>query len=359
MAINLATKYSDKIATVFTSGSFVAGKTSARYNFTGVKTLKIYTPQTVAEGDYSRSGTNRYGTPTEMEDIVQEMSMTQDKSFSLVIDKGNNQEQMMIKNTGEMLGLQLKEQTIPTADKYAIGRYVANAGKIASVANALTKTTVTDAIMDADVHFSDHSVPLENRFLYVTAATFKLIKMSPEFLGIEALGRKILEKGECGEINGFRVIKVPSSYLPANCYFLAVYKESVLFPYKINDAKIHKDPPGISGALLEGRHNYDAFVLGARCNGVYACVLAASKLATPTVTEGVLKYTIAGDNATSCKYTTDGSDPRYSDTANTVTGTGSFEIAAAAGEYRVKAVCYAADKFASDVVDDTITVTAE
>ena len=49
-------------------------------------------------------------------------------------------------------------------------------------------------------------------------------------------------------------------------------KDAVLMPYKIADAKVHEDPVGVSGALIVGRHYYDAYVLGAKCGGVYAPV---------------------------------------------------------------------------------------
>ena len=84
MAVNLATKYSSQIAEVFTAGSFIKGKTSTSFDLTGVKTLKVYTPITVPEVDYVREGTSRYGTVTEMQDIVQELMMTQDKAFTLL-----------------------------------------------------------------------------------------------------------------------------------------------------------------------------------------------------------------------------------------------------------------------------------
>lgn len=85
MAVNLATKYSSQIAEVFTKGSFVKGKTSTSFDLTGVKTLKVYTPITVPEVDYTRDGMSRYGTVTEMQDVVQELKMTQDKAFTLTI----------------------------------------------------------------------------------------------------------------------------------------------------------------------------------------------------------------------------------------------------------------------------------
>ena len=56
MAINLASKYSDQIAEVFTRSSFIKGKTAETFDLTGVKTLKVYTPITVEEVDYDRDG---------------------------------------------------------------------------------------------------------------------------------------------------------------------------------------------------------------------------------------------------------------------------------------------------------------
>lgn len=43
MSINLATKYSNKIAQAHTHESFLAGKAKAPYDFVGVKSIRIYT----------------------------------------------------------------------------------------------------------------------------------------------------------------------------------------------------------------------------------------------------------------------------------------------------------------------------
>ena len=138
MAINLHTKYSSKIATVFKSESLIDGKLNDEYSFSGVRTVKISTPQTVPLVDYTRSGTSRYGTPTEIQDTVQEMTMTQDKSFSLTVDKGNNKDQQGIKAAGRMLGLEIKEQVVPMKDKYTFERLAQLAGKI--VGNGTAKS---------------------------------------------------------------------------------------------------------------------------------------------------------------------------------------------------------------------------
>lgn len=73
MSITLHDKYSDKIAAAYSQESFIKARLSSDYDFNGVRTVKISTPVTVPMNDYTRSGANRYGTPAEMGDTVQEL----------------------------------------------------------------------------------------------------------------------------------------------------------------------------------------------------------------------------------------------------------------------------------------------
>lgn len=349
MAVNLALKYSSKIAEAFSAGSFVSGKTNKGYDITGVKTLKVYTPITVSEADYTRTGTSRYGTPTEMQDVVQELTMSQDKSFTLIIDKGNNSDQELVKRAGDMLKLQINEQSTPAADKYALAKFANMAGKVYGIGLKPTKDTIIATIADAVVALDDACVPEYDRYLYVTSEMYKFIRLSPEFTGLETLGAAALGKGVVGEIMGLKIVKVPTSYLPASCYFVIAYKNSVIMPYKISDAKVHKDPVGVSGAVIEGRHYYDAFVLGAKANGVYSCVLTSEKVATPTVTKGATTEIASATVGATIKYTTDKTDPRFSDSAVIYTGV----IANPAADVVIKAYAYKTDKFTSDVLTHT------
>lgn len=351
MAINLATKYSDKIAKAFTKASFIRGKVSNEYEMTGVKTLKIYTPMTVDEVDYKRNGLNRYGNPEEMQDTVQELTMTQDKAFTLTIDKGNNVDQMNIKGAGEMLRMQLREKSTPAADKYAFKRYAVLAGNTMTVNSAPTKSNIVSTIFDMAQSMDDALIPDDNRYLFVRSDMYKLINLSDEFITIDKLGEKAVSRGVCGEVANFNVVKLPKGYLPDNCFMLAIHKDCVLMPYKIQDTKIHQDPPGISGNLIEGRHYYDAFVIGAKCGGVVALVLASEKQAAPTVSISSHKVTPTSASAKRILYTLDGSDPRYSDSAQVVTG----EITTESGQ-TIKAVAFGKDgKFTSDVAEATDT----
>ena len=251
MAINLASKYSDQIAEVFTRASFIKGKTAETYDLTGVKTLKVYTPITVEEVDYDRDGgLKRYGDVTEMQDVVQELTMTQDKAFTLTIDKGNNLDQNLVKNAADMLRLQLNEKSTPAADKYAFKRFVTMAGSIVESAKP-TKANIISKIADASQALDDALVPDDNRYLYLTSEMYKLVCTSDEFAGVDVLARQSIAKGVCGEVFGMNVVRVPKSYLPEDVYFLVAHKDAVLMPYKIADAKVHEDPVGVSGALIE------------------------------------------------------------------------------------------------------------
>ena len=191
MAVNLATAYSGKINAAFVAGSFLAGKASTRYEFTGVSGLKIYTPTTQALTNYSKTATgNRYGTPAEMQDTVQEVVMSQDKSFALTIDKGNNQDQMNTKEAGRMLKMQIDERVIPTIDTYAISQWVKHAGKItAESSTATSKSNIVERIGVGMAALDDALVPLEGRYIGVSPTAYNYIRLSTEFVGIEALGK--------------------------------------------------------------------------------------------------------------------------------------------------------------------------
>lgn len=348
MSINLATKYSDKIAENFSAAAMIADKGADGYEFTGVKGLKVYTPLTVELGDYNRSGANRYGNPTEMQDNVQEMVMSQDKSFSLTIDRGNNEEQMMVKSAGKMLALQIAERVVPSVDKYAIEQMIRQAGKVAAVAREPGSDTVMADISAGVEYLDDHLVPHTDRYIVVSSKVYGAIRLSQEYIGPESLGAAAISKGIVGEIFGLKIIKVPASYMPASFYFMIFHKDSVIIPNKIKDAKLHNDAPGISGALIEGRWLYDAFVLGARANGVYTVVLSTKKQAVPNLgfSGGNLTITSAGANL--IKYTLDGTDPRYSITASVYTAPVPVDQLPQTS-YAVKAVAYRSAYGTSDV----------
>ena len=365
MAINLATKYSDKIASYFSLKSVVHGNTNNDYKFTGAKTIQIYTPITQPLSDYNRSGIHRYGTPSEMQDTIQELSLAKDRSFSITIDRGNNSEQMSVKEAGKMLALELEEQVIPEMDKYALGKFIDNAGTINVLSSAPTDTDIIATLSDAMIQLSNKNVPKDDRVIYIGWSYFGMMRVANEFIGNDMLGKQILEKGALGQFMGASVVPVPDNYLVKNgkkCYFLIAHKNSVLQPKTIQDYFVKQNPPGINGALLEGRFRYDAFVLGAKADGVIAYVEANSSTLAPTNTYTSSSNTVAilAEGANEIRYTLDGTDPRYSGSAEVCSGTGvSVSLADFAGQdVTVKSVAYSSTLFTSAITTTVHTVQA-
>lgn len=348
MAVNLHEKYAKEIQAKFTRESLIAGALSDAYSFTGVKTVNITTPITVPMVDYTRSGSNRYGTPTEMQDVVQEMTLTQDKSFSLTIDKGNDTDQNGVKSAGKMLALQISEQAVPTMDKYCFKALANKAGKIVKNGEKLTNNNVCTRISAGTTYMDDKEVPSEGRTLYVTSEIYAKLRFSDEFQKCEPLLDKSLSKGQVGTYDGMAVIKVPAGRWPQGVNFIIVHKSAGCAPVKLNDTKLHKDPPGISGNLLEGRQYYDLFVFGAKCDGVYVEVGADAEVcAAPVIGEdGVITCETAD---ASVKYTTDGSDPRYSKTAKV-----GLKADVTAENTTIKAYAYKEGAYPSSVAETTI-----
>lgn len=313
MAINLHTKYSDKIKQVYTHNSFIAGKTNQEYSFVGVKTVRIPTILTQDLNNYDRTATgNRYGTPKELQDAVQELSVTQDKSFAITIDKGNNAEQQMMKQAGKVMEAQMREKVTPTTDKYAVGKFAADAGKALAYSAAVSKSNIIAKLLEIEVYFEDNFVPTDRRYVLVKNIHIPMIKLSDEFHYSDTAITDLILKGVVGKIGTLNIIGVPASYMPANVEHVAFQSNSVMLPFKIKDTNLHVDPPGLSGHLLEGRFLYDAFVIGAICDGVVVVVASGKVCATPTITVGASTTTVTSTSGASIYYTTDGSDPRWS-----------------------------------------------
>lgn len=267
MAINLAEKYSKKVVEKFYTDSVILGKTSTEYDWDGVKSVKVWTITTQAPGNYTRSGVSRYGTPSDVQDTVQTMTITQDKSVSLVVDKGDNTQQMLIKNAGKVMALELREQFVPMFDKYVLAQCDTNSGT-QTVHASLTKSNIVEAIADHVTALMNAETNPSDAYCFIGATNFGKLVLSPEFLNLEKLGEKALDKGVVGRVRGLAIVPVPDSYLPTGVNFITFKKGCVLAPTQIKDAKIHQDPPGISGGLLEVRWLYDAFVLTAKNKGV-------------------------------------------------------------------------------------------
>jgi N4-gp56 family major capsid protein len=272
MAVNLASKYSGKVDERFKLKSLTEAAVHQEYEWNGVNAVNVYSIATSAMGNYARTGANRYGTPAELDDTVANYTLSRDRSFTFSIDKGNREDSQMVREAGKALARQNDEVVVPEIDVYRLTKWVAaataNSGR--PTAANITAANAYSSFLTATEYLDENKVPAEGRLAFVTPKFYNFLKLDPTFVKASEIGQKMLINGQVGEVDGVKIIKVPSTYFPAKTPFVITHKSVMCAPKKLQEYKIHENPPGINGNLVEGRIYYDAFVLDAKKKGVYA-----------------------------------------------------------------------------------------
>lgn len=272
--INLAEKYSKKVAERFSISSITDAFAGKDYDFSGVKSVKVYTVDVVEMNDYTRSGTDRFGTLAELGDTVQEMTMTKDRSFTYSIDKGNSAQQFNVKAATRSLKRQIDEVVTPELDKYRLDVWAKGAG-LSGVHASLTKSSILEAILTGGMTMSNALVPKKNRTLFIKESLYLQCKLADQVIGVDRLGEKAVKDGSVGILDGMKVVPVPDSYFPAGVNFLIKYKSATVDPVQLKTYRVLTEQRGIDGDVVEGRIIYDSFVLETRAKGIYASRVTA------------------------------------------------------------------------------------
>ncbi len=267
MAINYASKYAQKIDEKFVRESMTSPAVNNDYDFVGVKTVNVYSVPTAEMNDYTVTGTSRYGTPSELQSNVQEMTMSCDRSFTFTIDRGTYNDTQMSNAAGAALQRQIREVVVPEIDKYRFTKICSGAGK--TVTGTVDKTNAYDTFLTGTAALIDSNIPIAGCVAFVSTNFYKNIKEDASFIKNSEISQDMLIKGQVGMIDGIPIIVVPASYLPANVEFIITNQSAVTSPVKLSEYKIHDNPPGINGWLVEGRVYYDAFVLNQKKNAIY------------------------------------------------------------------------------------------
>ena len=245
------------------------------FDWLGVKTVKIFSRNLATLNDYQTSGSNRYGTPDELGNSEQEMTVTQDKSFTYTIDAASEQDTNGTMEAAATLAENIDNLVIPAMDTYRLGVIVAGAptegtftkkshiiGKEVTNSNAYEEFLACQEILD------DDKAPQGGRIAVVCPGYLNKIKLDEHFTKAGDMGAKMAINGFAGDIDGIPVIKVPTSYLPENVDFIITNRIAVPAPVKLHEFKINYNAPGISGALVEARVRYDAFVLNKKADAI-------------------------------------------------------------------------------------------
>lgn len=273
MAIELATKFLPYTDELFTTESKKSLLTNQDFSWEGAHAVKIYRISTGAMNDYGRNGPadgqwSRYGAVESLNATTQLMTLTKDRSFTFAIDKLDEDETAGQLQAATALARQLREVVVPEVDSYVYSVMAAGAGTTPA-AMALTADNIYAEILNASQALDDAQVPETQRVLVVTPAVYALMKKSPDIVMETDVGSDLRLKGVIGILDGATVVKVPAVRLPENFGFMLAHPCATVAPTKLEAYNVHDNPAGISGALVEGRVAYDAFVLDNKKTAIY------------------------------------------------------------------------------------------
>lgn len=272
MAVNLVTKFQPYVDEMFTTESKKSLLTNNDFDWTGAHTVKVHKVNTVPMTDYDREGTgenpSRYGALGDVGNTLEEFTLTKDRSFTFVIDKMDRDETGGVLSGASALARQQREVIIPEIDSYVYGKMATGAGtKKTSV--TLDATNIYGEILLGNEVLDNAEVPEVGRILLVTPDVYGFIKRSKDVIMETDITAEMRLRGVIAMLDGLTVIKVPKKRLPEKFGFMIAHSVATVAPTKLEDYRVHQDPPGISGELVEGRIVYDAFVLDNKKMAIY------------------------------------------------------------------------------------------
>lgn len=266
MAQNYAAAHLKQLDERFTLDSLtdiIVNNGDIRLDFNGKNSVTIYNVDVVAETDYVRSGTNRFGALVELGTGTQTFVLSQDKAFTFTVDRGNLEDSMMVQEVAKSIKRQVREVSVPTTDIYRLATLSAYAiansqGSIAST--AASNTTAYQLLLAQQVALDNAKVPAAGRVCFMTPDYYALLKRDQEFVRDCDTTYKDLKTGVLGEVDGLKLVKAPTSYYVTNFEFLIIHKDLAIAPTKFNSVRTLNDVQGIDGWVAEGRRYYDLFI---------------------------------------------------------------------------------------------------
>lgn len=273
MSIDLVTKFAPYTDEKFKAESKISLLTNQDFDFVGARIVKIYKISTAEMNDYVRHpvsdyAASRYGTAKDLDATTESFEMTRDRSFTFTIDKLDEDETNQQLTAAKALARQLREVVIPEVDAYTYKAMATKAGNKPD-AVALTAENIYTEILKASKALDDEEVPETDRQLVVSPEVYQLMKRCKDITMETEIGNDLRIRGVIANLDGTNVIKVPAVRLPEHFGFMLAHPSAAVAPTKLADYKIHQDPPGISGDLVEGHIVYDAFVLDNKTKAIY------------------------------------------------------------------------------------------
>ena len=289
MSIELVTKYQKYVDEQFSQESKAHLLTNQDFDFDGAHTVKIYKISTAEMNNYARNGydndhedevthISRFGEMEDLSATTEYFTLSKDRSFIFVVDKLDMDETAGELAAGSALSRQIREVVMPEYDSYVYAKMAAGAGTIADPIidygyeygiNGITGALrIYDNIVLGSEVLDENMVPEEGRIIVVSSYMYRRLKQESIFDNVE-VGTLARLQGVVGMIDGMRVVRIPSSRLPANFGFMICHPCATVAPIKLSDFGVHSDTPLASGDIVTGRFVYDAFVLDNKKKAIY------------------------------------------------------------------------------------------
>lgn len=244
---------------------------SIRLDFQGKNSVTIYNVNTVAENDYVRSGLSRFGQLVELGTGTQTMTLSQDKSFSFSIDRGNYEDSMMVTEAAKAIKRQVREVSVPATDTYNLGVLTAYAiantqGVVAGTAVAYN--TVYSLILAQQAALTELKYSKKGRTLWITPTVLNLLKRDPEFKQDCDMSYRDGKEGTIGMVDGLTIKEVPASMLVTNFQFMITAKDVAVAINKFDMVRTIDNDKDVDGWICQGRRYHDLFILGQKATGI-------------------------------------------------------------------------------------------
>jgi hypothetical protein len=228
-------------------------------------------------------------------------------------------DQKNIKKANALLKQTWDEVMVPLIDKYRFNTWINGAGLSIVNANDLTNTkganSIIRAILLAQSALNNKFVPRDGRVCFIKETLSVETKLAEELNYNANFTGKAIVNGECARMGGLPIVSVPDDWMPAGVNFFIKYKRATADPTKLRMLRAINTVPGYYGTYLEGLTRFDSFVLANKANGII--VHAKNGITAepvPSLSSNKIVLTSAG---ATIKYTTDGSNPKTSPTAQT------------------------------------------
>jgi len=114
-------------------------------------------------------------------------------------------------------------------------------------ATAITSSNAFSSFLAGMEYLGEHDVPDSGRVAFCTYRFANLLMQDNGFIKYSDRSQEMVIKGILGEVDGCKVVQVPSNRLPNGAAFIITHSEAAVGPKQLEDYKIHDNPPGVSG----------------------------------------------------------------------------------------------------------------